>query len=187
MYTFHFTFDGQEAVQALGARYRDRLVGLPDLVLVPDRWLHLTTQGLAFTDEIISSEVQAVVSAAAERVRESAPVQAVIGPARVTAEALLLDVSPPSDLANVRAAIRDAIAAVRGRDKLGEGDEWVPHVSVAYSSGTGSADPYVKALAVEDAATCLIDSVELIELNRDNYMYKWQTVARLPLAADAGS
>jgi 2'-5' RNA ligase superfamily len=182
MYTFHFTFDGQDAVQALAARYRDRLAGLPDLVLVPDRWLHLTTQGLAFTDEILSFEVQAVTSAAAARVKELPPVHAVVGPARVTPEALLLDVSPASDLAVVRAAIRDAIAAVRGRDKLGEGDDWTPHVSVAYSSGAGSAEPYINALAVEDTATCLFDSVELIELNRDNRMYEWETVARLPLA-----
>ena len=182
MYTFHFTFEGQDAVQALAARYRDRLAGLPDLVLVPDRWLHLTTQGLAFTDEILSSEVEAVTSAAAGRVKGLPPVQAVVGPARVTPEALLLDVAPASNLADVRAAIRDAIAAVRGRDKLGEGDEWTPHVSVAYSSGTGSAEPYIKALAVEDTATCLIGSVELIELNRDDRMYEWETVARLPLA-----
>ena len=181
MYTFHFTFDGQAAVQALATRYRDRLAGLPNLVLVPDRWLHLTTQGLAFTDEITGSEVQAVVSAATDRVREFRPVRAVVGPARVTPEALLLDVTPAGDLADVRAAIRDAIAAVRGRDKLGESDEWMPHVSVAYSSGTGSAEPYIKALTAEDTAACLIDSVELIELNRDNRMYEWDTVARLPL------
>jgi hypothetical protein len=33
---------------------------LPDLDLVPGRWLHLTTQGLAFTDEISDDDVSAV-------------------------------------------------------------------------------------------------------------------------------
>ena len=180
MYTWHFTFDGQDGVQALAARYRQRLAALPDLDLVPGRWLHLTTQGLAFTDEISDDEVSAVVSAARDRVKELPPVPAVVGPARVTPEALLMDVSPVRELAAVRDGIRAAITAVRG--EVPEGEEWTPHVSVAYSSGTGDTAPYITALAQEDTASCLISSVELIKLNRDNRMYEWETIARVPLS-----
>jgi 2'-5' RNA ligase len=185
MYTWHFTFDGQDEVQALAARYRQRLAALPDLDLVPGRWLHLTTQGLAFTDEISDDDVSAVVSDACDRVKELPPVSAVVGPARVTPEALLMDVSPFHELAAVRAGIRAAITVVRG--EVSESEEWTPHVSVAYSSGTGAAAPYIAALAREDSAPCLIGSVELIELNRDNRMYEWETIARVPLGGPQAS
>lgn len=51
-YTFHFTFERQPAVQHLAAEARGRLSGFPALDLVPSRWLHLTTQGIGFTDEV---------------------------------------------------------------------------------------------------------------------------------------
>jgi hypothetical protein len=56
-----------------------------------------------------------------------------------------------------------------------------PHVSVAYSSGSGAAAPYITAIEHGGTAACVISSVDLIELNRDNRMYEWTTRARVPL------
>ena len=109
---------------------------------------------------------------------------AVITPGGASAQAGTLaracSASAGSQLAAVRDGIRAAITAVRG--DVPEDEEWTPHVSVAYSSGTGEAAPYIKALAQEDTASCLISTVELIKLNRDNRMYEWETVARVPLS-----
>jgi hypothetical protein len=41
-YIVHATFAGAPAVQALAAKARDRLAGLPGLDLIPGQWLHLT-------------------------------------------------------------------------------------------------------------------------------------------------
>lgn len=184
MYTWHFTFDGQPAVHDLAAAYQARLAALPDLDLIPARWLHLTTQGVGFTDEVSDDEVTALTSASAERLKGFAPQRVTLGPARVTSEAILLDVAPAEGLAGIRRQLREAIGDVLGAGRLMEGDGWTPHVSVAYSNGTGPQAPYVAALEDEQTAETVIGTVELIVLGRDNHLYEWTTRSVVPLPGD---
>jgi 2'-5' RNA ligase superfamily len=187
MYTWHFTFDGQPAVHDLAAAYQARLAPLPGLDLIPTRWLHLTTQGVGFTDEVSDDEVTALTSASAERLKDFGPQRVRLGPSRVTPEAILLDVAPAEGLAGIRRQLREAIGDVLGAGRLMEGDSWTPHVSVAYSNGTGPQAPYVAALGDEQTAETLIGTVELIVLGRDNRLYEWTTRSVVPLAGeDAG-
>jgi hypothetical protein len=185
MYTWHFTFDGQPAVHDLAAAYQARLDGLPDLDMIPARWLHLTTQGVGFTDEVTDDQVAAITSATRERLKGFAPQRVILGPAKATPEAILLDVAPIAPLAAIRDELRAAISDVLGPDRLMESDEWTPHVSVAYSSGTAPAAPYEAALADGGAAQTVISDVELIVLGRDQRLYEWTTRAGVRLAGDA--
>jgi hypothetical protein len=89
---------------------------VPGLDLIPARWLHLTTQGVGFTDEVSDDEVTALTSASAERLKGFTPQRMMLGPARVTPEAILLDVAPAAGLAGIRRQLREAI-----RDVLGAG------------------------------------------------------------------
>jgi 2'-5' RNA ligase superfamily len=184
MYTWHFTFDGQSAVHDLAAAYQARLAGLPDLDMIPARWLHLTTQGVGFTDEVTDGEVAAIAAATQERLKDFGPQHVTLGPAKVTPEAILLDVVPVAPLAAIRRELRGAITGVLGADRLMETDEWTPHVSVAYSSGTASAAPYAAALEGGDTVQTVISDVELIVLGRDQHLYEWTTRADIRLAGD---
>ena len=141
MYTWHITFDDQPSILDLAARYQARLSGLPGLDLIPARWLHLTTQGVGFTDEVSDTEVDAIVDRARQRLAKVNPVQATLGPATVTPEAILLDVAPLPELRRIRDELRASITDVWGPDRLMEGDDWTPHVSVAYSNSTAPAPP----------------------------------------------
>ncbi len=67
MYTWHFTFDNQAALHALVDAYQARLAGLPGIDLIPRQWLHLTTQGVGFTDEVPDTDIEAVIDAARKR------------------------------------------------------------------------------------------------------------------------
>lgn len=185
MYTWHFTFDGQHAVAALAAAYQERLSMLPALDLVPARWLHLTTQGVGFTDEVTGEEVTALTEATSNRLKSCGPVHVILGPARVTPEAVLLDVAPTSELAAIRGQLREAIVSTLGPGRLMESDEWTAHVSVAYSSGTGAASPYLTAVEGGGTAGTVIKDVQLIVLGRDHHMYEWTTRAQISLTADA--
>jgi 2'-5' RNA ligase len=184
MYTWHFTFGGQPAVQDLAARYQARLAGLPGLDLIPARWLHLTTQGVGFTDEVSGPDIEAIISSARARLSALPPARVTLGPARVTPEAILLDVAPTENLIAVRAGLRQAIGDVWTAGRIPDGGEWTPHVSVAYSHSTGPAEPYAQALADEDdRAECVISAVELIILGRDSHLYEWTPRAGIPLLA----
>lgn len=187
MYTWHFTFADQPAITALAASYEHMLAGLPDLEMVPSQWLHLTTQGVAFTDEIGQDDVTAIISQARDRIKDIPPLRVTLGPARVTPEAVLLDVAPADGLVAIRSRLREAIATVRGMDQVLDGEQWVPHVSVAYSSGTAPVFPYVEAVSPGGTAECVISDVDLIELNRDHRMYEWDTVATARLEGQYSS
>jgi hypothetical protein len=60
---------------------------------------------------------------------------------------------------------------------------FTPHVSVAYSSGDGPAEPIALVLSElkTTAAHVRIATAELIVIHRDNQMYEWDTYATVPL------
>jgi 2'-5' RNA ligase len=182
MYTWHVTFDGQRDLYKLVDAYGERLAGIPGLDPIPHRWLHLTTQGLGFVDEVPAPEVDAVIAAAGERLAKIQPPSITIGPAIVDLEVVRLKVQPVEDLIPIRRALRDAIVAVRGTDLLMESEEWTPHISVAYSSSEGPMEPISAAIRSElPPVSATVSEVQLIVLGRDNKMYEWQTRAAVPL------
>jgi hypothetical protein len=181
-YTFHFTFQDQPEVQEHAAKARARLEGLPGLDLVPGQWLHLTTQGIGFTDKVGDDDLAAITSAARNRLAAIAPVPVSVGPPVVASEGIACWVGPDGALDPVRDAIRAAIADVWGIDHVPEGAEWTPHVSVAYSNVSGPADAYEAALDGQvPAALATLDAAQLIRLGRDRRVYEWETIATLPL------
>ncbi len=182
MYTWHVTFEDLPAVQELAADARARLAGLPGLDLVPGQWLHLTTQGVGFTDEVSDTDLAAITSAARTRLAAVEPPRIVIGPARAASEGVACDISPVGVLDPLRDALRAAIADVWGPERVPEGPEWTPHVSVAYASESGPAGPIEAALnGANLSATITVGTVQLIRLGRDHRVYEWETWASLPL------
>ena len=65
--------------------------GVPGLDLVPDRWLHLTMQGLGFVGETDEGDVDAIVAAAASRVARIKPFTLELHRPTVTPEAIRWD------------------------------------------------------------------------------------------------
>jgi hypothetical protein len=91
MYTWHVTFGDQPAVQDLAAQARDLLRDVPGLDLVPGPWLHLTTQGVGFSDEVSAADLAAITAAARSRLTAVPPAAVTIGPARVLGEGIGCD------------------------------------------------------------------------------------------------
>lgn len=79
---------------------------------------------------------------------------------------------------------RTAIGRVVGEDQVPEDpSRYRPHVSVAYLTAAGPAEPYIEAVRsiAPEPAVVTISHVDLIEMHRDRRMYEWQVVARMPL------
>lgn len=181
-YTWHLTFEGQEDVHRLAGEYRDRLVGVPRLTLIPNQWLHLTMQGIGFVGEVDQQTVRDIVAAATTRLAKIRAFDIELGQTVIDPEAVLLPASPAEPVRAVRNAIRAAIHdVVQPVPEQAEG--FRPHVSVAYSAGAGPSEPIrqsLRTLAVR-SATARITSAELIVLHRDNLMYEWVPYARVEL------
>ncbi|MEV4438537.1 2'-5' RNA ligase family protein [Streptomyces sp. NPDC049577] len=181
-YTWHFTFQDAAEVHRIAEAYRQSLADVPGLDLVPDQWLHLTMQGLGFVDEVPEKDVRAIVEAAAARLRAVPAFELALHRPETTPEAIRWEASPSRPPADVRTAIRAAIAEVWA-EVPEPADGFAPHVSIAYSNAEGPARLVSDALARVDAkpARAQIDSVELIVLNRDHRMYEWERFASVPL------
>ena len=175
---------GQEELHELVAAYQAALAGLTGLDLVPRQWLHLTMQGIGFTDEVPGADIDRMRTVAAERLRRLPPLELHFGPATVLAEGVALAPSPPEPVRAVRSAVRAAIAAVRGDDGVPEPAEgfW-PHVSIAYSNRGGDAAPVVERLerASQASVSITVEAASLIVIHRDQRMYQWETLASVPL------
>jgi hypothetical protein len=181
-YTWYFTFGGHQEVHDLAASYQARLAALPGLDPIPARWLHLTAQGVGFTDEVSDEDVAAVLAASAWRLKGFAAPRVTLGPALVVPEAILLEITPADGLAAIRRELREAIATVLGPARLAGTDEWMPHVSLAYSHGTGPKPPYVAAVKGGGTAEAVLSTVELIVLGRDHRLYEWTARGDVRLA-----
>jgi 2'-5' RNA ligase len=178
-FTFHVTFADQPEVQALVASARARLAGLPGLDLVPAQWLHLTMQGIGFSDEVTGDDLAKIIAAAREHLSAVPPVTARIGPVVVADEGAACWTGPAGALDPARDAVRAAIGDVWGTDRVPEAAEWTPHVSVAYASADGPGDRFEAALnGLGDVAEVTVRAVDLIRLGRDRHVYEWEPVKR---------
>jgi 2'-5' RNA ligase len=182
-YTWHLTFDNTADVHRLAHDYLSNL-NLPGLDHIPDRWLHLTMQGIGFTDEVPTTDVDRIVEAVRQRCKTLRPFEITLGPATVDPEVIRLKVTPAQPVEDLRMAIRRGIADVWGADGVPEpAAGFQPHVSLAYSSGTGPADPVQRAVAAHTPrpATSTVTEAQLIILNRDHREYQWTTYAAVRL------
>jgi 2'-5' RNA ligase len=181
MYTWHVTFDDQPQLHELVSAYQAALSPLPGLDLIPGRWLHLTMQGIGFTDEVSEREIVDIADAARKRLTNQHPVSLTVGPASVDPEAIMFEVTPTDALSPVRSAIRAAISDIRGAAEVPESEEWTPHISLAYSNSSNAAASYVTAVesVSNPPVTLTISKAHLIELNRDAQLYQWTTKAEV--------
>jgi 2'-5' RNA ligase len=184
MYTWHVTFDDQPQLHELVSAYQSALSSLPGLDLIPGRWLHLTMQGIGFTDEVSEREIADIADVARKRLANQRPVPLTVGRASVDPEAIMFDVTPTDALSPIRSAIRAAISDVRGAAEVPESEEWTPHISLAYSNSDDVAAPYIAAVdsVSKPPITLTISKAHLIELNRDARLYQWTTEAEVPFS-----
>jgi len=190
-YACHITIEDQPELQRLVARYRAALANIKGLDLIPDRWLHLTMQGIGFVDEVSDADLGAVRDAiAGETVQVQGPTVVFHRPV-VRLEAVYLPATPAAPLRDLRAAVRSGIVRALGAGRVADATEslanYRPHVSIAYSNTDQDAEPIVAALrAVEaDAARVTFAHLSLLEFHRDNRMYEWVSSQPLPLSPGA--
>lgn len=183
-YTWHITFDGADELHEMVRRLQDAITS-PAADPVPQEGLHLTMQGLGFTDEVKDADVSAIVEAARARLAGLRPFTLEVGPVDPDTEGIGLLVQPWAPVVEVRSAIRDAIGDVWGQDGVPEeADGFRPHLTLDYIKEDASAGPLIEELEPlreVPAVRADVREAQLIRLNRDNAVYAWDVVASVPL------
>ena len=188
-YACHLTLDDQPQLQELVGRYQDALRNLPNLDLIPPQWLHITTQGIGFADEISPADLTDVTTAVQQRLRGLEPPVTTFRRATIRPEAVLLKADPPQPLYQLRLALHDAIAAALGPAKFSEPrpgpQQFTPHVSAAYVNRDGAAEPIAQALShlAPEPVTATFGTVSLLEFHRDRRMYEWANATPMAIGS----
>ncbi|ROT32464.1 2'-5' RNA ligase family protein [Micromonospora sp. HM5-17] len=178
-YACHFDMGRHRELVALVERYQQAIGEFPGLDLIPHRWLHLTTQGVGFLDDLAAESIDRLVGVVADRLAEvPAPVVTFHRPT-VRGEAVYLLADPAEPVAAVRSAVRAAIAEALGEERVEQAAEgpagFRPHVSIAYSNREQPGAPIAEALekVMTEPVTVVLDQIELLEYHRDRRMYEW--------------
>jgi 2'-5' RNA ligase len=184
MYTFFLTFEDNLAVaEGLTQLYGPR-IDRPGLDVVPPVWLHMTIQGLAFTDQISVEDAKAVADSAKRRCSSLTPLQVDLGPPVVASEGVLLIASRIDELRQLKTSLLQAGSEVLGPTPILQPQpSFTPHVTLAYSNGSGPTDAVALSVAsVQSQSTSVtFHAVQLICLSRDTRLYTWTPVSSIPL------
>lgn len=183
MYTFFFTLsDIPEIAQRITAHYASALAA-PYLDLIPPEWLHLTVQGVGFTDEVSDDEITILLEELRQRCLAFPPIVIAPDAPVVAEEGVVLKVGPLDDARKLRRTVRTVLTEVRDPSKLDGGEVFTPHLTLAYSNSDGPAMQIagnldgLPRLPVDLSFTQL----QLVSLGRDRQMYEWDVVGNVAL------
>jgi 2'-5' RNA ligase len=181
-YHWHVLFHDQPAVRRLAELAQRRLDGLPGLDMVPLPWLHLTTLVAGFADEVSQDQVDVMTMDAQRRLAGVAPIPVTLGRVFYHPEAVVLPAEPLDALRPILDAVFSA-ALTAGIGAHSDTDPWLPHVTIAYSHGTGPAAPIIAALGRRLPETAIaVRSVSLVAQTQVGRSWQWQPVAEAGLA-----
>jgi 2'-5' RNA ligase len=190
MLTWHLTFENAAGLHQHVNAYQRSLDGLPGLNLVPTEWLHLTVQGVGYSDETTADSISAVVDAVRAQLTALPAFDLAFGRPVILGEAIAIPPQPTEPLHDLLSAIRAGIGKAIGEDAVPTGPEQAagfrPHLSIAYSHVDTDARPYAAALAtvVRPPVTATITEATLIRQDRQldpQWLYRWTTEAATAL------
>jgi 2'-5' RNA ligase len=186
----YLTFEMQPDLHEVVTTYQGALADLPTLDLIWQEWLHLTVQGIAFTDELDPGQAEKVVTAVRDELAVQRSCAFTLQPPMVGNDGVYLPAAQPQPLA----AVRESVAAAAGRMLAprslyalpGQGDsEFVPHVSIAYANGEVPREAVVDRLCRVDvpSVTVRVDDISMIKLRRDHRRWAWTDAVKIPFGA----
>ncbi|WP_433726231.1 2'-5' RNA ligase family protein [Nocardia sp. CA-129566] len=185
-YTWHITFTDNSPVERLVDLFEPTLTQVHTMDPVAKEGLHITIQGIGFTDEVAARDAERIADAANDHLSQREPFDARIGPPVVDEETIGMPIANPDGFQQVRYALQRAIADVWGNENVPErNDRFQPHLTLAYSTGEASMTDLRDLLERNELSHIevveRVTAVSLIELNRDNHRYEWREIANVSL------
>jgi 2'-5' RNA ligase len=171
---WHLLLGADAGVQAAAATARQRLAGFTGLHMTPPQWLHVTVQRVGAAGQVTQDDMGRMLARAQACLAQAAPVTVTLQRVFYHPEAITLGVSPRSALSPVLAAARTATREVLGTH-AGAGDEWLPHLTLCYSTTGQPAAPVIAALGTTlPAHEVTITEMSLVIQDGPEDLWNWQ-------------
>jgi 2'-5' RNA ligase len=175
------------------ADYQQALTGITGIDLIPPQWLHLTMQGIGFTDEINAAELVALDHALTAELSTINPPTVEFRYLTIHPEAIFLKAHPAEALYPLRSKMHDAVSSVLGAERFTEPvpdrAEFLPHVSIGYINRDDEAEPIAAALdrLATRSVKVTFTKADLLEYHRDRRMYEWTSATPVPIGTANGN
>lgn len=178
---WHILFRDDPQMQALVSVAQERLAPFAGLHFTPRQWLHMTTLVVGRTEDFTPTETSRMVAFARELLADISPIVISFGKVLYHSEAIALGVRPNAALDPVRNAVWEATCKAIGGERITDDQQWVPHVTVAYSTSVQSANPIIAALGRElPKCEATVSSVNLVIQQGAERLWDWRCVAEVP-------
>jgi 2'-5' RNA ligase len=190
-YACHLTLDDQPELRQLVRGYQAATRELPFLDQIPAEWLHLTMQGIGFTDQISEREITDITASLRSELASLTPPTAMFQNPTISREALYLKAQPVGSLYELRLRMHRAVLSVLGPDRFTEPEpdpeRFTPHVSTAYVNRESATGPLAETLADlrNHSVTATFRKASLLVFHRDNRMYEWTRAAPIRIGRPA--
>jgi 2'-5' RNA ligase len=186
---WHLLLGGHAGVRAAAAVVQQRLARFTDLHMTPPQWLHVTVLRAGTAALVTQDDMSRMLARAQAELARTSPVTVTLQRIFYHPEAIALSVSPGSALAPVLAAARTATREVLGANAGdGEEDEWMPHLTLCYSTAEQPAAPVIAELGKTiPACEATIGEMSLVVQEGAEDQWDWRVAgsARLLGGPDA--
>ncbi|MFE1595228.1 2'-5' RNA ligase family protein [Nocardia sp. NPDC058705] len=184
-YYWYLTFDDAELIDCV-AECQDAL-GADGVDPVPLDALHVTLMGIGSTKDVVSDEIDRLISAARERLSDVMPFVLAVGPLSGSRSAVRFSVAPWDPLLDLHRLLSTCTS-----ESLSNPTEFVraksarfrPHLGIAYNNTDRKAAEVIDAvsrLRGIHRVNVRVSHVELVVLRREGRAYRWDTRAILAL------
>ncbi len=174
---WHILFRDDPAVRAAARKAQARLASFRDLHMTPEEWLHATALVAGTTEEISSQDLDKMLSRAQQHLSSIQPIKVTISTVLYHPEAIMLGFKPKDALDPIHRAVREATLAVTGRkgSVTGPAALWIPHMTIAYSTGKQPIAPIANALGREvPKCDITVRAVSLVIQWGAERLWNWQ-------------
>lgn len=184
---WHLLLGSHAPAQAAAATARQRLARFPGLYMTPPEWLHVTVLRAGTVPQVTQDDMTHMLARAQAYLAPTPPAAVTLERVFYHPEAIVLSASPRSALAPVLTAARDATREVLGTDP-GNGREWVPHMTLCYSTAEQPAAPVIAELGKTlPAREVTINEMSLVVQEGPEDQWNWRVIGSARLLGGHGA
>jgi 2'-5' RNA ligase len=185
---WHLLLGGDEGAQQVAADARRRLAPFVGLHMTPRQWLHVTVLRVGTADRVTEGDMEQMIAKAQALLAQTPPVTVTMQRVLYHPEVITLSVTPASALAPVRAAALAAAHEIPSAEAVGDGpeEEWMPHLTLCYSTIQQPAAPVIAALGKTlPARQVTIREMSLVVQEGPEQLWKWRIAGSVGLLGSA--
>lgn len=177
---WHMLVGDDSKVRDIAREAQERLAGFDDLHMTPQQWLHMTVLVVGSTNDIPAQSRTDLIAEASRLLSGIRPIKVTFSRILYHPEAIMLNVHPQHVLHPVFSALQAATRNVLDHGGIVESGNWVPHVTIAYSTAEQPAGPIIAALGRElPARDVVIGNVSLVIQDGPERAWNWHPVGRV--------